>query len=144
MATVRVCYFFPIQFSTSYSLLAFYELEYFILWDEQIMEYLLHPKDDLGKKALNDLTKLEKAKSNSSVDKTSKLNKKYRDNWLALAQKDMIDVKKFRLSSALVGKLYSLCRASSARDSGQWDIYNEDAIAFAKAYKDSLVRCYIY
>ena len=76
------------------------------------------------------------------MEKTSKLDNLYRKDWLAVAQNDMANVKKIRLASDLVCKLYSLMKKCSKRDDGHWDIYDEDAIAFAKAYKDAMVRRY--
>jgi hypothetical protein len=52
----------------------------------------------------------------------------------------MLDAEKLCLAKELVGVLYSLTVNTSKRDNGLWDIYDEDAIAFAKAYKDTMVR----
>ncbi len=52
----------------------------------------------------------------------------------------MTDVKKIVLSTKLVGSLYRLCQIYSKKDNGFFDIYDEDAIAFAQAYKNSMVR----
>ena len=103
---------------------------------------MLNPKNELSRKANSDLTSLETAQTNSSVEKTSKLDNPYRKDWLAVAQNDMANVKKLRLASELVGKLYGLMKSHSERKNGNWDIYDEDAIAFAKAYKDAMVRRY--
>ena len=115
------------------------------------MNAMLNPKNKLAKKAYRDLTNLQKAETNSSVDKSSNQDKPYRKNWLTVARNDMIDAEAQCQPKMLVGKLYCLCfeysrRAKEKKDpkrkngQGQWDIYDEDAIAFAKAYKDAMVR----
>jgi hypothetical protein len=48
-----------------------------VLWDEQLLKSMLHPNDDLGRKALRDLEKLGKAKTNSQVNRTSSMDKPY-------------------------------------------------------------------
>mmetsp|Transcript_18678 Transcript_18678/g.40436 ORF Transcript_18678/g.40436 Transcript_18678/m.40436 type:complete len:82 (-) Transcript_18678:2109-2354(-) len=40
--------------------------------------------------------------------------------------------------SHIVGVLYSLCFKASEGSNGQIDIYNKDAIAYGRAFKDSL------
>ncbi|KAL3779195.1 hypothetical protein ACHAWO_008101 [Cyclotella atomus] len=111
---------------------------YFVLWDDDILGNMLNPNTPLGRKALKDLLTLEPPESNSSIDKSSKLNSHYRSNWLETAQHDMVDVDKLRMAGQLVGKMYNLCKKSSKGENGHWDIYNEDSIAFAKAYKDAM------
>lgn len=113
---------------------------YFVLWDEQLLQSMLHPKTELGKKALRDLETLSKAKTNSQVNRSPSLDKPYRSDWLSVAQDDMLGVEKLCLAKELVGVLYNLAFESSKRDNGHWDIYDEDAIAFAKAYTDAMVR----
>jgi hypothetical protein len=117
----------------------FITLAYFVLWDDDILGNMLNPNTPLGRKALKDLLTLEPPESNSSIDKSSKLNSHYRSNWLETAQHDMVDVDKLRMAGQLVGKMYNLCKKSSKGENGHWDIYNEDSIAFAKAYKDAMV-----
>ena len=129
-------------------------LVYFVLWDEEILDNMLHPKHYTSRRALSMLTKLEAAdQSKSSVNKTSKLDRPYQKNWLLFAQKEMTDVKKIVSSTKLVGSLYRLCQTYSKKGNDFFDIYDEDAIAFAKAYKDSMVRdhqqhsvfkCFVY
>lgn len=113
---------------------------YFVLWDEAILQSMLNPNTPLGKKAYRDLANLTKPHTNSSVDKSSSVDGPYRSDWLEVAQQDMADIAKIRLSNELVGKLYRLAEEHSKTDGGDWDIYNEDSIAFAKAYKDAMVR----
>lgn len=112
---------------------------YFVLWDRSIIELMLKPNSSLGRRALRDLLTLEKPESNSSVDKASKFNSPYRNDWLKTAQNDMVDIEKLRMQSKLVGKMYGLSREYSMRENGHWDIYNNDSVAFAKAYKDAMV-----
>lgn len=38
----------------------------------------------------------------------------------------------------LVGKLWGLCVESSEREDGTIDLFNEDAVHYAKAYKDAI------
>jgi hypothetical protein len=66
-------------------------------------------------------------------------NSPYRNDWLQIAQNDMVDIEKLRMQSKLVGKMYGLSREYSTKENGHWDIYNDDSIAFAKAYKDAMV-----
>ena len=113
---------------------------YLVLWDEVILEAIMNPGSALGKKAKRDLLNLQKPKVTSSVEKSSKLDGPYRKDWLKTAQNDMINIEKLRLSSQLVGKLYGLVMSNSKEPNDHWDIYNPDSIAFAKAYKDAMVR----
>eukprot|EP00804_Cyclotella_cryptica_P029472 CCRYP_011281-RE/>CCRYP_011281-RE protein AED:0.21 eAED:0.21 QI:965/1/1/1/0.88/0.84/19/194/1883 len=112
---------------------------YFVLWDDEILDNLLHPKNYTTKKAFSLLTKLEAIdKSKCFVNKSAKLDKPYQKNWFSSAQDEMVDVKKIGLSTKLVGSLYRLCQMYSKKDNGFFDIYDEDALAFAQAYKDSM------
>lgn len=85
----------------------FITLAYFVLWDDDILGNMLNPNTPLGRKALKDLLTLEPPESNSSIDKSSKLNSHYRSNWLETAQNDMLDIDKLRMAGQLVGKLYN-------------------------------------
>lgn len=101
----------------------------------------MHPKDCNSKKALRVLTKLEATdKSSCHVNKASNLDKPYQKKWFVTAQNEMTDVNKIILSTKLVGSLYRLCQTYSKKENGFFDIYDEDAIAFAQAYKNSMVR----
>lgn len=116
---------------------------YFCLWDEAIVGTLLNEEQlinnldgnskELLAKSKQILTRLEAPDTNCAVDKDSKLNKPHDPEWFSKAQAALMDVEKKSLSVELVGKLYGLCIASS-------DIYDEDAVAFGRAYKDALVR----
>lgn len=100
----------------------------------------MFPRNELTRKAYCYLTELEADQTHSSVDKNSNLDNPHRKDWLAVAQKDMTNVEKIRLASELVGKLHGLMMSHSKKENGDWDIYDEDAIAFAQAFKDALVK----
>ena len=107
---------------------------YLVLWHEEILGSLLHSKSALSKKARSVLRTLEPPdKTKCYVDKTSKLDKPYDKDWLKKAQSKMLDFEKSYLASQLVGALYNLCKEFK-------DIFDEDAVAYAKAYKDAMVR----
>ncbi len=50
----------------------------------------------------------------------------------------MLDFEHQRVGKNIVGKLYRLCFEASAGENGTYDIYNEDARSYAKAYNDAL------
>lgn len=109
-------------------------LVYLVLWDEKILGHLLHSNSTLSMKARRDLTTLKALDTTECfVDKSSKLDKPYNAKWFENAQKEMANIKNRRLQDSLVSTFYGFCNESS-------DIYDEDSIAFAKAYKDALVR----
>lgn len=112
--------------------------EYFVLFDEKILNHLLHSKDKLTSKSRKLLRKLElpAGSEQSAVKKTSYL---HTDNsWLSKAQNIMLDFSAQDAGTRLVGKLFNLCGEVSTKDEGKIDIYDSDAVAFAKAYKDAI------
>mmetsp|Transcript_20130 Transcript_20130/g.43163 ORF Transcript_20130/g.43163 Transcript_20130/m.43163 type:complete len:82 (-) Transcript_20130:68-313(-) len=50
----------------------------------------------------------------------------------------MLDFPTRLAGSQMVGRLWTLCKKASERTKGKIDIYNEDAIAYARAFKDAL------
>lgn len=141
---------------------------YFVLWAEQILNHLLYSNEPLSKKARRYVTKLELPQGlASTVDRSTKLNKPYDKEWLKKAQDEMMKVQTRNLEAKLVGLLYKLCVEHSETDDhhshsnpvtknqtkgkkkrqefkGVYDIYNEDSIAFARAYKDAMVRSLLF
>lgn len=112
--------------------------DYFVLYDEKIMHHLLSSEDKLTLRSRRLLHKLElTGGAGCSVNKKSKFAKAQDIKWLSKAQDIMLDFDTQREASQIVGKLWSLCRKASKRDNGI-DIYDEDAIAYARAYKDAL------
>jgi len=115
--------------------------DYFALWDERIMDHLLHSKSNLSKKSRKDLFNLalprgvvHTVKKHAQPTDSEKPNRL----WLSKAQDLMLDFSAQDSGSELVGKLYGLCRETSKMKDGTIDIYNKDAIAFGRAYKDSM------
>ena len=104
---------------------------YFICWDKQIISHFVNGKDELMTKSRKLLRTLKLPdKEEHSLDKTNTFSEGGGD-WLALAQDKMLDFSSVQLASCLTGKLYNLCKAYS-------DIYDEDACAYARAYKDAM------
>jgi hypothetical protein len=116
------------------------------------MSHLLNPHNPLSKRANRHLMNLTLPPSQTAVDRSSKLNKPYDQDWHKKVQDEMINAKNIRLGSEIVGKLYNLCVKLSElyeefeNDKGKkvqvvcgYNLYNEDSIAFGKAYKDAMV-----
>jgi len=113
--------------------------DYFVLYDEEILNHLLHSKDKLTVKSRKLLHKLELPDgAGLIINKKSKFSKNADNKWLAKAQDNMLDFSTKRAGSQVVGKLWSLCLKSSTRANRKIDLYDEDAISYAKAYKDAL------
>mmetsp|Transcript_10202 Transcript_10202/g.22683 ORF Transcript_10202/g.22683 Transcript_10202/m.22683 type:complete len:1127 (-) Transcript_10202:57-3437(-) len=112
--------------------------DYFICWDDEIVAHLLHAKDKLTSKSRKLLLELKLPdKTEHSLDKTTSFSQGG-DNWLNVVQDKMLDFSTQNAESHITGKLYSLCIAASKKSGGKIDIYDEDAVAYAQAYKDSL------
>ena len=60
------------------------------------------------------------------------------DDWLSKAQDQMLDFATQNAATKIVGQLYKLCVKASKRPGGGYDIFDEDAVAYAQAYKDSM------
>ena len=109
-----------------------------MLWDDKILNHLLHSTDKLTVKSRKLLHKLELPRGASSVKKGSKFSRNADSKWLSKAQDLMLDFSTQKALSQAVGKLYSLCTESSKTSDGKIDIYNEDAVSYARC-----VRCII-
>ncbi|KAL3822159.1 hypothetical protein ACHAXA_011704 [Cyclostephanos tholiformis] len=113
--------------------------DYFVMWDEKIMNCLIHSDDKPTSKARRQLFKLElPAGVVKTVVKETKFAKSSDSKWLSKAQDKMLDFPEQRAATQLVGKLYKLCRQASERPRGAFDLFDKDAIAYARAYKDSM------
>jgi len=111
---------------------------YFVMWDKKIMEHLYHSNDKLTLKARRELLKLEMpADTQPSVVKKTKFTNDVDSNWLSKAQGKILNFPRQRAIAQLVGKLWGLCLKSSERPCGI-DLFDKDAIAYAKAYKNAL------
>jgi hypothetical protein len=92
-----------------------------------------------SRKILRKLT-LPKQQKKSLVNKSNDVSKAGGGgNWLRKAQEQMLDFSKQQAESTLVSTFYRKCFECSKQDNGMHDIYNEDACAFAYAYKDAMV-----
>ncbi|KAL3773341.1 hypothetical protein ACHAW5_010018 [Stephanodiscus triporus] len=112
--------------------------DYFVMWDEKIIHHLIHSDDKLTSKARRELNKLVLPAGAKSVEKESKFAKSSDSKWLSKAQDQMLDFPRQRAATQLVGKLYGFCKDSSKRPHGSIDLFDENAIAYAKAYKDAM------
>ncbi|KAL7543918.1 hypothetical protein ACHAXR_013297 [Thalassiosira sp. AJA248-18] len=113
--------------------------DYFVCWDQQMLSQLLYPKDALTTKSRKILLELKLPKKAAhGVDKTTSFIEKGRADWLSLAQDRILDFQTQNAEARLTGKLYTLCIKASKRSGGKFDIFDEDAMAYARAYKDSL------
>ena len=111
---------------------------YFVMWDKKIMDHLYQSNDKLTLKARRELLKLEMpADTQPSVVKKTKFTNDVDSNWLSKAQGKILDFPRQRATAQLVGKLWGLCLKSSERPCGI-DLFDKDAIAYAKAYKNAL------
>mmetsp|Transcript_3925 Transcript_3925/g.7017 ORF Transcript_3925/g.7017 Transcript_3925/m.7017 type:complete len:183 (+) Transcript_3925:2-550(+) len=112
--------------------------DYFVLYEDKILDHLLHSKDKLTSKSRKLLHKLELPDGTEhSVNKKTKFSQKADNKWLSKAQNKMLDFSTQCAGSQMVGKLWSLCIKASTKD-GNIDIYDEDSIAYARACKDAL------
>ena len=104
---------------------------YFICWDKQIISHFVNGEDELMTKSRKLLRTLKLPdKGEHSLDKTTTFSEGGGD-WLALAQDKMLDFSSVKIASRLTGHLCNLCTEYS-------DIYDEDACAYAHAYKDAM------
>ncbi|KAL3795821.1 hypothetical protein ACHAW5_004771 [Stephanodiscus triporus] len=106
--------------------------DYFVLWNEKIINHLIHSDDNLTSKARRELNKLELPSGAKSVDKETKFAKSSDSKWLSKAQDNILDFPQQRAATQLVGKLYRLCNDSSKRPHGSVDLFDKNAIAYAK------------
>jgi len=107
--------------------------DFFVLWDEKILDHLLHAKDKLTLKSRKLLHKLVLPRGVvHTVNKQSKLSEHSDRKWLSKAQDLMLDFSAQCDGSHIVGVLYSLCFKASEGSNGQIDIYNKDAIAYGR------------
>jgi hypothetical protein len=115
---------------------------YFVLWEPTILDHLQDSKTLVGIKSRKILRKLTlpKQQKKSLVNKSNDVSKAGGGgNWLRKAQEQMLDFSKQQAESTLVSTFYRKCFECSKQDNGMHDIYNEDACAFAYAYKDAMV-----
>ena len=103
--------------------------DYFVLWDKNILQDLkrcnvpqLYPKASLG-------IQVEDETSNAKRPSMS-------PEWLEKAQERMLDFARLQKADQLTGKLYNLAW-KTAKESDK-RIFDENAIAFGTAYKESL------
>lgn len=115
--------------------------DYLVFWESGILSHLLHSTTPLSRKSRILLRKLTLPETKHSlVRKSNKLSSaQYDENWLSKAQQQMLDFPAQNAACSLVGALYKLCKEFSKRDDGFVDIYDENACAFARAYKDAMV-----
>eukprot|EP00970_Alexandrium_tamarense_P002641 scaffold370_cov192-Alexandrium_tamarense.AAC.2 len=114
---------------------------YFVLWEPTILDHLQDSKTLVGIKSRKILRKLTlpKQQKKSLVNKSNDVSKAGGGgNWLRKAQEQMLDFSKQQAESTLVSTFYRKCFECSKQDNGMHDIYNEDACAFAYAYKDAM------
>jgi len=112
--------------------------DYFVMWDEKIVGHLSSARDKHTKNARKDLLNIEIPRSACNAHKKTRRSKCSDPKWLSKAQDHMLDFERQRAGMNIVGKLYKLCFDASTREDGTYDIYNEDARAYAKGYSDSL------
>jgi len=72
------------------------------------------------------------------VNKETKVSEHADNDWLIKAQDIMLDFQTQKIGSQIAGKLHSLCHKASTKDSGEIDLYDRNAISFARAFKDAL------
>jgi len=112
--------------------------DYFVMWDEKIVGHLSSARDKHTKNARKDLLNIEIPRSACNAHKKTRRSKCSDPKWLSKAQDHMLDFERQHAGKNIVGKLYRLCFDASKREDGTYDIYDEDARAYAKAYNDSL------
>ncbi|KAL3765869.1 hypothetical protein ACHAWU_005402 [Discostella pseudostelligera] len=113
--------------------------DYFVLWDERLIRQLSHCKDERTSKARALLHKLELPKKvQHSVNKATEFSPITDSEWLSKAQDLMLDFPMQLIASDMVSKLYNLCVEASKRDDDSVDLCDEDAVAYASAYKDAM------
>jgi hypothetical protein len=109
--------------------------DYFVCWDDDILQALAQPRVSCRMKADE---KEQREKKISQYDNKAEGPKyqKGSPNWLEDAQDVMLDFSVVSKASEITGKLYNLSvkSANQSKDG----IYDCDARAFARAYKDSL------
>jgi hypothetical protein len=68
-----------------------YFVDYFVFWDEKILNHLIHSNDKLTSKARQQLVKLElPARASRDLDKETKFARRSDSNWLSKAQDRML------------------------------------------------------
>mmetsp|Transcript_33127 Transcript_33127/g.63753 ORF Transcript_33127/g.63753 Transcript_33127/m.63753 type:complete len:152 (-) Transcript_33127:2005-2460(-) len=112
--------------------------DYFVMWDEKIVGHLRFAMDECTTRTRNDLLNIEIPRSACNAHKKTRRSKCSDPKWLSKAQDHMLDFERQHAGKNIVGKLYRLCFDASKREDGTYDIYDEDARAYAKAYNDSL------
>lgn len=111
--------------------------DYFVLWDEILVRELSRRTSKSKARAL--LHKLELArKVQHSVNKATRFSLNTDPDWLSKVQDLMLDFKTQLKGSEMVSNLYRLCVNASKRDDGSVDLCDEDAVAYASAYKDAM------
>ena len=96
-------------------------------------------RDSLTTKARKDLFNLKIPRSACNAHKIGTKRPVEEDpQWLSKAQAEMLDFSAQSAQGRIVGKLYTECFEASKKNSKGFDIYDEDACAFAKAYKNAL------
>jgi RNA dependent RNA polymerase len=107
--------------------------DYFVCWDDDILKELSQPHISRQMKAEEKQQRDTICHDNEAEGPTCR---KGSPNWLEAAQDVMLDFTVVSKASEITGKLYNLSvnTAKEAMDG----IYNSDARAFARAYKDSL------
>ncbi|KAL9185901.1 hypothetical protein ACHAXT_003678 [Thalassiosira profunda] len=112
--------------------------DYFVLWEPQMLSHLLTANDELTRKSRRLLLELKMPeKAVQSVNKDTPFSGGD-DDWLSKAQDQMLDFPAQNAATNIVGQLYKLCVKASKRPGGNYDIFDEDAVAYAQAYKDSM------
>ncbi|KAL7552434.1 hypothetical protein ACHAWF_015675 [Thalassiosira exigua] len=100
--------------------------DYFVLWDDKILDHLCHSKDELTSKSRRlHLCNFKPPRAlEHSVKKGSKFLRNSDTEWLSKAQYEMIDFQTQNIANQIVGKLFNLCKKKD-------DIFDKDAIAYA-------------
>ncbi|KAL7469254.1 hypothetical protein ACHAXS_009526 [Conticribra weissflogii] len=111
--------------------------DYFIMWDEKIINHLCSARDECTTKARKDLLHIKVPRSACNAHKKTRRSNVSDPKWLSKAQDYMLDFEPQRVGKNIVGKLYRLCFEASEGENGTYDIYNEDARSYAKAYNDA-------
>jgi RNA dependent RNA polymerase len=109
--------------------------DYFVCWDDDILNILAQPKVSHRMKA-DEEEQRDKKFSQYDNEAEGPAYLEGSPNWLEEAQNVMLDFSVVSKANQIIGKLYSLS-VKSAKESKD-GIYDRDARAFARAYKDSL------
>jgi len=105
--------------------------QYFVCWDSKILETF--DDEDVQRKMKASYVIDKSKRSGCLNDKENRVISRQlgSPNWLEEAQNQMLEIPRMEESSRLVGKAYNLCCNNPK-------IYDEDARAFGRAYKEGL------